>query len=189
MTIALCGSLGTGKSTVLEEMQEIRPDWVYFKENVRHQTKAFGYKNPWEIEKLASPEAFELMNMNSFSVIDPEMNPLIIGKKAFIDGGPANIFAYYLLDRKTPVNRGAEEVMTRMGKYYAGLIKMFVYFPIGAIPLVGDGMRPDDPKYQKRIDQAIEETFKRLKIPTKRIHLLRATSIEDRVKEIMQLVR
>ncbi|MCX6708635.1 MAG: AAA family ATPase [Candidatus Woesearchaeota archaeon] len=189
MTIALCGSLGTGKSTVLEEMQEIRPDWVYFKENVRHQTKVFGYKNPWEIEKLASPEAFELMNMNSFSVIDPEMNPLIKDKKIFIDGGPANIFAYYLLDRKTPVNRGAEEVMTRMGTHYAGLIKTFVYFPIGAIPLVGDGMRPDDPKYQKRLDQAIEETFKRLKIPTKRIHLLRAISIEDRVKEIMQLVR
>lgn len=188
MTIALCGALGTGKSTILNAMQKERPDWVYFAENVRHQTKAFGYQNPWEIEKLATPEAFELMNMNSFSIIDPEMNPLIKGRKVFIDGGPANIFAYYLVDRRTPVNRGAEEVITRMGKYYTGLIKTFVYFPIGAIPLVSDGMRPDDPAYQKKIDQHIQESFAKLKIPTKKIHLLRAISIEDRVKEVMQLV-
>ena len=127
MTIALCGSLGTGKSTILEAMEESRPDFVYFKENVRHQTRAFGYKSPWEIEKKAGPEGFELMNMNAFSVIDPEMNPLIKGRKVFIDGGPANIFAYYLVDRRTPVNRGAEEVVTRMGTHYAGLIRTFVY--------------------------------------------------------------
>ncbi len=77
MIIALTGAHGTGKTTVFDVLKKKYPSFVYFTEGVRHQVPAFGYSNPYDIVNEIGIGAFELMNINSWSIIDPKSNSLL----------------------------------------------------------------------------------------------------------------
>ena len=74
MTIALIGAHGTGKTTVFNLLKSAKPDWQFFGEGVRHLMTAYGYKDPYEMVSEIGAGAFQLMNVNAWSVIDPEAN-------------------------------------------------------------------------------------------------------------------
>tara|TARA_Y100000310_G_C20522026_1_gene734150 strand:- start:32 stop:601 length:570 start_codon:yes stop_codon:yes gene_type:complete len=184
MITALVGAHGTGKTTVFKVIKERHPDWLYFTEGVRHQVPAFGYESPYEIVDEIGIGAFELMNVNSWSVIDPGVNTLLRGDESIItDRSVVDNFAYYLTLRQEPFE--GEQLLRNMATHYASLVDTFVYFPIGIFPLIGDSMRPQDEEYQRRHDANIKIAFQELGVPQEKIHMLEAISVEARVKEIL----
>lgn len=189
MLLALVGSQGTGKTTVFNKIKEIRPEYQFFTEGVRHQTLAFGYKNPYEIVDDLGIGVFELMNINSWSVIDPKLNTILNSKENIItDRSSVDNYAYYLCLRQTEPDFGSERLIKSMATYFASLVDVFVYFPLTSIPLVGDDMRKDSKDHQKSVDVNITTAFKELNVPQAKIYTLKAVDLDERVREVLQLL-
>jgi len=101
MLVSLVGSIGVGKTTIFNQIKKRYPQWQYFTEGVRHQTLDFGYKNPYKIVDEIGIGAFELMNINSWSVIDHKSNTALNLKNNIVtDRSAVDNFAYYLLHKK-----------------------------------------------------------------------------------------
>lgn len=189
MNLALIGSHGVGKTTTLARIKTLRPRYGYFKEGVRHQTRAFGFAKPFDVVQAYGIGPFELWNLNSYSVIDPELNPDIRRyEHVFVDRLGLDQYAYYLALRSHPEDYRLAPLLQAMVKHYVGLIDRFVYFPTGVFPLVGDDMRPDGMELHRQIDEGIRAGFDLFKIPPDRVHRLVSTTVEGRAEEILSLI-
>lgn len=190
MLVALTGTHGVGKTSVFEPLKFLCPEAAFFSEAVRHQMKAFGFGHPInDFCRTYGIGAFELFNMNAWSVIDPEVNTLITTKRLVItDRCTVDSIAYYLAMRSTVIDSLLERPVLSIARHYASLYDLFVYVPRGVFTLVGDEMRPDDVVFQKRVDERISQAFELLDVPPSKVYRLTATSVEDRVKEVLALL-
>jgi len=189
MILALTGSHGTGKTTIFEAIKAGCPDYLYFSEGVRHQVPAFGYSDPHKIVDEIGIGAFELMNINSWSVIDYKVNTALDLKTTIItDRSSIDNYGYYLTLKNKSVDSKVEKLVKNMARYYASLIDIFVYFPIGVFPLKADNMRSGDEDYQNRLDENIMKTFSEFEVPQSKIYRLKPTTVEERVNEILKLI-
>ncbi len=75
-----------------------------------------------------------------------------------------------------------------MAIYYASLVDIFIYFPMGVFPLVGDDMRSSDTKHQEEHDQNLKKTFQELGVPNSKIYYLKQHTVKDRVAEIISII-
>ncbi|HSX16279.1 MAG TPA: AAA family ATPase [Candidatus Saccharimonadales bacterium] len=188
MIIALIGSHGTGKTTVFEKLRGELPESHFFTEQVRHQMPKFGYKNPYQFIDQYGIAAFELMNMNNWNVIDPTVNTALTGARLITERSAIDNYAYYLALRSSEFDYKAEAVLKNMAQYYASLVDLFIYFPVGVIPLKADAMRKKDKTYQLEVDRHIRETLDRFGIGGNKIYQVHTTSVADRTKEILNLL-
>ncbi len=188
MIIALIGSHGTGKTSVCKVLKKKKPEYAYFTEGVRHQVLKFGYKDPFQIAEKFGIGAFELMNVNSWSVIDSDANTLLAKNRTVItDRSALDNYAYFLALKKAPDKKVAE-LVKRMCKHYAGLVDKFIYFPVGAITLKGDDMRPEDADFQKKVDQCIRKAIRELGVNKNKVYVIKKGSPEMRTEEVMRII-
>ncbi len=189
MNIALIGAHGVGKTTVLERMKVLRPDMIFFDENVRRLTKIFGMSTPFNIIEQYGTGVLALASLNASSVADPEMNnTLDLQRHSISDRGGVDQLAYFLSFREKLLDIILEPLIRAAAKHRVGLVDVFVYFPIGVFPLVGDEMRPAEIDVQRRVDDAIHQALRELEIPPKCVHYLQAVEVEERVQEIIALL-
>lgn len=189
MNTALVGSHGTGKSVVYKRLHQEFPKAAFFTEGVRYQLPEFGFKDAYEVINKYGVGAFEIFNINSWSVIDPNVNTKLSKNSQIItDRSAVDNYAYFLtLASKT--DEKFKPLVKRMAQYYASLVDRFIYFPVDVIPLVADSMRLDDQKYQKDVDENIHLAFRELGIVPAKIYQLRSITIDDRVSEITKLIK
>lgn len=190
MLVALTGTHGVGKTSVFERLKFLCPEAAFFSEAVRHQMKAFGFGHPInDFCRTYGIGAFELMNMNAWSVIDPAVNTLIATKRLVItDRCTVDSIAYYLAMRSTVIDSLFERPVLSIARHYASLYDRFVYFPCNVFPLVGDEMRPDDAAFQQKVDACLWQAFELLEIPERKIHRLQATDVDGRVDEMLKIL-
>ncbi len=189
MLLSLIGSHGTGKTSVFNVLKEKHPGWQYFTEGVRHQVPAFGHQSPYNLVADYGIGVFEVMNINSWSVIDSKVNPMINGSVPIItDRSAVDNLAYFLTEKRIPLDVVVEPLVRAMAQHYASLVDRFVYFPIGVFPLVGDEMRKNDLKHQRDVDRNVVGALQELKISGAKVHLLQAKSIKERMEEIERLI-
>lgn len=185
--IALIGTHGVGKTIIFEELKKAHIDYSFFSEGVRHQVTALGYKNPYEIVDEVGIGAFELFNINSWSVIDKTNTLLKEDSVIITDRSAVDNYAYFLTLKKTETDEMLNPLLLKAAKHYAGLIDLFIYFPI-KFKLVGDDMRPDDVDLQQRVDKNIHLALEILGIPKEKIYNLNNDSVQERVVEINQVI-
>jgi len=189
MIIALIGSHGTGKTTIFNIIKDKYPKFQYFSEPTRHQTTALGYNSPYEIVEKFGIGTFELMNINSWSVIDPKINTTLdINRPIITDRSALDNYSYYLTLRNSEYDFYTADLIKEMTKYYCSLIDLFIYFPVGIFELVGDEMRIDNTKHQIDVDNNLVLAFKELDIPKSKVYTLKSISINDRTNEILKLI-
>ncbi len=190
MLYALTGTHGVGKTSVFEPLKSLCPEAAFFSEAVRHQMKAFGFGHPIDdFCRIYGIGAFEIMNMNAWSVIDPEVNTTLVpGRLVITDRCTVDSLAYYLAMRSTMFDFHLERPVLSMARHYASLYNLFVYFPCGVFPLVGDEMRPDDVAFQRKVDTCLWRAFEMLEVPEKKIHRLQATDADGRIDEILRIL-
>ncbi len=191
MRIGLIGTHGGGKTTVFTELRLRRPDVAFFSSAVRHQLPAFGLGHLFrDVCPTYGIGAFQLFNMNAWSVIDPAVNTRLAPEDHVItDRSVIDSTAYFLAMRKTPTDHLVEPLVLAMLQYYASLYDLFVYFPCGKFPLVGDVARPADTAFQERIDQSVWLVIKMLRlVEQQRLHVLQVVDVHERVEEILRLL-
>lgn len=189
MITALIGSHGTGKSTVFEELKPHIPEANFFTEGVRHQTPSFGYDNPYQLIGKFGVGAFELVNINSWSVIDPGVNSLLSKTDVVItDRSAVDNYAYFLTLAASEEDLKLLPLIRNMARHYASLVDKYIYFPTGNIELVGDDMRPSDIEYQERVASNIELALDELGVPESKVHQLGSIIVSERVKEVLRVI-
>ncbi len=190
MIVALVGSHGTGKTTVFNRLRgQLAADTQFFSEQVRHQMPKFGYRNPDQFVAEHGIAAFELMNINAWSIIDPDANTSIRDSHIITERSAVDNYAYYLTLRSTPFDFQAETVLRNMARHYASLVDLFIYFPVGRIPLRADTMRRKDRAYQLEVDRNIRVTLDTFGVSGSKIHQLQAQSISDRTQEVIDVLQ
>lgn len=188
MHLGLIGSHGVGKTTVHERLKALRPDLTYFDENVRRLTSIFGFASPWDIVDRFGIGVLALASLTASHVADPAMNLSLDPSRHSIADRTIDPLAYFLTLRAKPLDLELEPLVRAAARHRAKTIDLFVYFPIGAIPLVGDAMRPADPELQRQVDIGIHKALIELGIPRERVHRLQATTVDGRAEEILALL-
>ncbi len=189
MVIALIGSHGTGKTTVFEALKQSKPEWLFFSEAVRHQSRVFGYHDPYQVTEKLGIGVFELMNINAWSVIDPLVNSALNPEKIIItDRSAVDNYGYYLAMRETEFDAKIETLLRGMAAHYASLVDIFVYFPIGKFPLQGDELRKGSVLHQSEIEHGIQGALCELNVVHNKLYYLKSTTVHERTEEITHLI-
>ncbi|MDQ3646141.1 MAG: ATP-binding protein [Actinomycetota bacterium] len=143
--IAVVGSFSTGKTTLAEELADrlglpILPE-------VAREVVEMGFK----LDKDATPETEALIFIKQYN--NELFTPEFVGDRSLID---VMAYAGWVLDNQPPRK---EMILWRECERLAehGLKDNYshiYYLPI-EFPIVLDGLRPDDPAFQKDIDERI----------------------------------
>ena len=186
MLIALIGSHGTGKTTICSALHKrLGKTWSVFDDGYRKQASLLGYKRPREIIISEPSKAIGVTSMTGVILGALHNWKVHLKKNGIIDLGPPAILAYHRYWMKicdTPVS----PYLLKLCQYISDQVDLYIYLPTNAIPLVSDGMRSDDPIFQKDIDQWIQCNLDELCIPQSRIFIPQQQSVEARLEEIIQ---
>lgn len=157
MKFALCGSHGTGKTTVWSALAARRPAWYFLSEATRWLVPLVGYNSPWEIVEEFGVAYYETMLLSQWSVIDTGVNEEEGRVPCVLDRSPIDNLAYYLVYRSTAEER-YEKILVALAKHYASMITWHYYFPIARFQVVADGMRRTDG--QREVAECIQKLLK-----------------------------
>ena len=143
--IAIVGSFSTGKTTLAEDLAR-RLDLPLLPE-VAREVAALGFK----LDKDATPETEALIFLRQYN---NELSiPEFVGDRSLID---VMAYAGWVLDnqaRRKELLLWEECVRLAERRLRTSYSHVF-YLPI-EFPIVLDGLRPDDPAFQKEIDERI----------------------------------
>lgn len=176
MKIAIIGSHGTGKTTILRYLQKEFPRYVVYEDIFRSITKKLGYDRPRSIYQesgmlpLVSAALGEYANLDKYASV-------------FLDQAPIVLLAYYY------AHDGIENAFVKkLVKYYSDMIDLYIYLPVNVIPLVSDEMRPVEIDFQHRVDLEIQKIISEI-IPKEKIYKVKTTSIHDRILEVSEKIK
>lgn len=168
--IAIVGSFSTGKTTLAEVLSR-RLQLPLLPEAAR-EVVALGFK----LDKDATPETEALIFLKQYN--NEISNPEFVGDRSLID---VMAYAGWVLDNQEPTKemelwRECEKLAER--KLRTSYSHIF-YLPI-EFPIVLDGLRPDDPAFQKEIDERVMTLLESHDLD----HVTLTGSIEERLEQI-----
>jgi AAA domain len=143
--IAIVGSFSTGKTTLAEELAR-KLDLPLLPE-VAREVVELGFK----LDKDATPETEALIFLKQFN--NELSEPEFVGDRSLID---SLAYAGWVLDNQEPRKEMAlrHECERLAERRLRTSYSHVFYLPI-EFPIVLDGLRPDDPAFQKEIDDRI----------------------------------
>jgi len=143
LRIAIVGSFSTGKTTLAEALSR-RLDLPLLPETAREVVE-LGFK----LDKDATPETEALIFLKQYNNEISESQ--FVGDRSLID---VMAYAGWVLDNQPPRKEMAlwEECKKLAERRLRGNYSHVFYLPI-EFPIVLDGLRPDDPAFQKEIDE------------------------------------
>ena len=168
--IAIVGSFSTGKTTLAEVLAR-RHDLPLLPE-VAREIAELGFK----LDKDATPETEALIFLRQYN---NELSiPEFIGDRSLID---VMAYAGWVLDNQERRKEMAlwEECERLAERRLRSTYSHVFYLPI-EFPIVLDGLRPDDPAFQKEIDERIVRLLRTHDIRYRTV----TGSVEDRVTQI-----
>jgi len=143
--IAIVGSFSTGKTTLAEELAR-RLDLPLLPE-VAREIAALGFK----LDKDATPETEALIFLRQFN--NELEEPEFVGDRSLID---VMSYAGWVLDNQPDRKEKLlwQECERLAERRFRTNYSHVFYLPI-EFPIVLDGLRPDDPAFQKDIDRRV----------------------------------
>lgn len=188
MLVAFIGSHGTGKTTTCTVLhKQLGKQWPVFDNAYRKQSRLLGYKRPKETVHENDNKAIAATAMAGTALGALQEWSQKNKKQGLIDLGPPALLAYHRYWMKicdTPVS----PFLLKMCQHTSDQIDLYIYLPTEAIPLVSDNVRNDDPIFQKDIDQWVKVNLAELNIPSEKILIPQALSVEGRVNEILKRI-
>ena len=143
--IAIVGSFSTGKTTLAEDLAR-RLELPLLPE-VAREVVALGFK----LDKDATPETETLIFLRQYN--NELSTPEFVGDRSLID---VMAYAGWVLDNQPRRKESAlwDECLRLAERRLRTSYSHVFYLPI-EFPIVLDGLRPDDPDFQKDIDHRI----------------------------------
>lgn len=173
--IAIVGSFSTGKTTLAEVLSR-RLDLPLLPETAREVVE-LGFK----LDKDATPETETLIFLKQYN---NELSfPEFVGDRSLLD---VMAYAGWVLDNQPRRKETAlwEECKRLAERHIRSAYSHVVYLPI-EFPIVLDGLRPDDPAFQKEID---ERMLHLLEVHDVGFDTVRG-SVEERVEQVEGLIK
>lgn len=174
-SIALIGASGTGKTTTLERVRQLRPEWKFLTEATRDLVPILGYDTPWAIVDEFGIAYYEAIMLSYWNVLTQLHSEMVL-----IDGSPLDNFAYYLICRRGNEVR-YEKILRKMCEFYSKSISRYILFPVGVFEFVHDEMRVVD--LQREHDQALRSICSDFQVT---FYELKSISVEDRAHEVIR---
>src|SRR5918999_168570 len=145
LRIVIVGSLSTGKTTLAERLA--RELSLPLLPEAAREVVELGFK----LDKDATPETETLIFLKQFN--NELATSQFIGDRSLID---VMAYAGWVLDNQPRRKENAlwEECEELAERYLRTNYSHVFYLPI-EFPIVPDGLRPDDPAFQKEIDERI----------------------------------
>ena len=137
MIISLCGTHGTGKTTILNKMRH--NGQVCVEEPTRILMPMLGWNNPYDFIKKYGIAFYESIIMNQW-VFLLQTSYRNFEKNIYVDTSPIDNLAYYFLYR-TEEEKQYEEIFCKMCKLYCSYIDKYILFKCGMFEFVADSMR------------------------------------------------
>jgi nicotinamide riboside kinase len=175
MKIAISGSQGTGKSTLIKAIEDanLLPDYTFIKEIVR-SLREQGVKINREADHISQCKILEEHYKNHFRYFH------FLTDRCAVD---AYVYALYdyLHGKYTFEEHKQHEALflSSMGFY-----NLFFYLPI-EFKLTNDGIRDMDIQYQKDIDNLFRIVYTRHRIP----YQILSGNVKTRLTSFLQIVR
>ncbi|MGH2785471.1 MAG: AAA family ATPase [Actinomycetota bacterium] len=143
--IAIVGSFSTGKTTLAEAVAE--PLDLPLLPEAAREVAALGFK----LDKDATPEVETLIFLKHF--YNEQIHPDFVADRSILD---VMAYAGWVLDNRPWSKEMAlfEECKKLAQHHLRSQYSHVFYLPI-EFPIVPDDLRPDDPKFQKEIDERI----------------------------------
>ena len=190
MLVALIGAHGTGKTTTANALcNRMRPGWSLFQEYYRRIATQLGYTCPREavLEEEQATHITATALCASSLAAELEWCLQIKTGHGVIDMGPVSVLAYnrYWMAR---CEEPASPYLTRLCSKISDMVDYYVYLPVGAIPLVADGMRSTDSDFQLAIDVWVSTLVKELHIPDRKILSVQSVDLYGRLNEIVNFI-
>jgi deoxyadenosine/deoxycytidine kinase len=148
MKIGLCGSHGTGKTTLAEEFTNRNPHYSLVTSASR-DVRRLGY--PINMEATVESQAATSMLRLAQQI---RGGPKFISDRTLLDSVAYNKYQLEHLWQDNPSAQFWYDTMDAISRDYIKRYDLLVYIPI-EFPLVGDGVRSEDVEYQKTIDSYI----------------------------------
>jgi nicotinamide riboside kinase len=177
--IAFTGSGGTGKTTTLKEVNKILK-YPVIKEGVRE------YMAQNNIEHLRELGVDGTMKMQNWLLDEKEVSEKqtdFIADRTTVDNF---VYALEWLGREDELQDEVSKYRDRCMGHAANHYDLIVIFPWGQFPLEDDGVRSAKPMYQFKVQMLIERLVQQL-IGNVAVHMLQATDLDGRVREILRI--
>ncbi len=195
MFIAFVAAQSTGKTTTATALQKALreaqgkaqgKECALFSDYYRKIGTQLGYERPLDLILEDPAYITETATSMAATALGAQLQFLEQTKgHGVIDVGPLNLMAYpaYRLNLHQQVLPPYIEMLV---KECHKLIDWFVYLPLERIPLEDDGVRSDDPQFQRDIDLLIRNYLQKSDIPAEKLLKLKSVSVDERVQEIIQ---
>ncbi len=173
--IAIVGSFSTGKTTLAERLAR-RLDLPLLPEAAREVVE-LGFK----LDKDATPETETLIFLKQYN--NELSTDEFVSDRSLID---TMAYAGWVLENRAPTKEMAlwEECERLAERRLRTSYSHVFYLPI-EFPIVLDGLRPDDPVFQKEIDERILRLLDSHSISYETI----TGSVEERMEAILERLR
>ena len=172
--IAIVGSFSTGKTTTAEILAE-RLDLPLLPE-VAREVVELGFK----LDKDASPETETLIFMRQYN--NEISTEEFVGDRSMID---VMAYAGWVLDHRERTKEFYlwDECVRLAERVLRTAYSHVFYLPI-EFPIVLDGLRPDDPEFQKDIDERLLRLLRSHDIDYETV----TGSVEERIEKIQKVL-
>ncbi len=180
MKIAIIGAHGTGKTTIIDYLKRDFPDYYFYGDIFRELATKLGYTRPREIVEESGISVLVSAALNAYHDIDTR-------KRVILDQGPVVMMAYYYTHLNR-LNEKTNRFIENLARHYTSKIDLYIYFPIGKIPLISDEMRPVDLDFQHAVDRMLKYSLDALAVDKSRIYKVSSIGIHERVEEVKGII-
>jgi nicotinamide riboside kinase len=177
MKIAIIGSHGTGKTTLLDYLKKDYPGFKHYGDIFRDIAKKTGYLRPRSIFEESGISVLVGAALGEYSDLETYANVLL-------DQGPVVMMAYYYAHSDED-----NKFLIKLAKYYSDMIDFYIYLPVNTIPLISDDMRPVELDFQQKVDLKLKEELIKMGIPKKKVYAVKSLGIQERVEEVGSIIK
>jgi thymidylate kinase len=175
MRFALTGSHGVGKTSVISELD----DWL----SVRGIKSIFNSSNARKIRQsgmLINDEGDDIVQL----IIECNHVSHFSSNNWFADRSVLDTYAYgKYLYKRGKISTSCDATVSYLMKQFIGRYKVVFYIPI-EFDMVSDGVRKEDKKFQKEIDQIIKAYLDTSSVNYETI----TGSVTERAEQIKEII-
>src|SRR6266700_1842778 len=184
MIVAISGTHGAGKTTLIEALLKQHPTWQGLAEITRSLMPAIGYDSPYGIVAENGIAMYEAAILGQWSTLPSHISrQSAVTFVCLLDRSPVDNLAYYFVHRD-PSEVVHEKFLTKLACAYLPFIDLHIHVPCLPFGVPLDAVQRIDT--QVELENIIIKLYHRLNV---RYQTLTSISLHDRCPDATLIIR